>query len=220
MRIVLLGCPGAGKGTQAAFLTAKYGIPLIATGNMLREAVKEASPIGIKAKSIMESGVLVPDDIIINIVKERIQRDDCKKGYLLDGFPRTITQAEVLHLSGVKLDYVIEIYVPDDEIVKRLSGRRIHQPSGRVYHIEYNLPKTHNKDNLTGEPLTQREDDKEITIRKRLQVYHEKTEPLIVYYKNLIANKCLNAPKYIQINGIGSIAEITKRITDSLGMPN
>ncbi|MBU0745011.1 MAG: adenylate kinase, partial [Gammaproteobacteria bacterium] len=189
MRIVLLGCPGAGKGTQAQYLAKHYNIPLISTGNMLRSAVEEGTELGLKVKQVMESGALVSDDIIMALVRERLQLNDCKGGYLLDGFPRTIAQAESLYRAGIDVDYVIEIFVHEDDIVERLSGRRIHPESGRAYHLQYNPPKKPGIDDVTGETLVQREDDKEETIRKRLRVYHEKTEPLIKYYQSLAAKK-------------------------------
>lgn len=214
MHIILLGCPGAGKGTQAQLLAKHLGIPLVATGDMLRQAVENATAIGLKVKQVMDSGALVSDDIIIELVKERLQQSDCKNGYTLDGFPRTIAQAEALHKSGIVLDYVIEIFVPDDEIVERLSSRRIHLASGRTYHTKHNPPKTSGIDNVTGEILTQRDDDKEETIRQRLKVYHEKTEPLVKYYQ-LNKNKA-TAPRYIRVNGIGKIEQIQERILASL----
>ncbi len=214
MRIILLGCPGAGKGTQAHNLAKHFGIPLIATGDMLRQAVANATEIGLKVKKIMDSGALVSDDIIIALVKERLKQDDCTGGYILDGFPRTITQAEALQSSGVIVDYIIEIFVPDDEIVERLSGRRIHVTSGRTYHIKYDPPKIPGIDDATGETLVQRDDDKEATIRQRLKVYHEKTEPLVKHYQ-LLQNQ-INAPHYIRVDGIGKIDQIQKRILAAL----
>lgn len=216
MRIILLGCPGAGKGTQAVAIAKRYEIPLISTGDMLRAAVKAGTPLGLAAKNIMESGGLVSDDIIINLVKDRIQQSDCTNGYLLDGFPRTIAQAEALRAANIKIDYVIEIDVPDDEIVKRLSGRRTHLGSGRVYHTQHNPPKIAGKDDLTGEALVQRDDDKEETIRERLRVYHEKTKPLIAFYRNLASQDLKAAPRYLRISGIGSIEEIQQRIANGI----
>lgn len=208
MRIILLGAPGAGKGTQAQFLMSRYGIPQISTGDMLRAAVKAGTPLGIKAKTIMESGGLMPDDLIIDIVKDRIQKDDCAKGFLFDGFPRTIPQAQSLIDSNVDIDHVIEIHVQDEEIVQRLSGRRVHSASGRVYHLIHQPPKQEGLDDETGEPLVQRPDDQEETIRKRLTVYHEQTEPLVGFYKGLLSSNHQSAPSYSQILGIGSVNEI------------
>ena len=216
MRIILLGCPGAGKGTQANLLEKYYKIPLISTGNMLRAAVQAQTKLGLAAKEIMEQGGLVPDAIMIKLVQERIKQPDCVNGYLLDGFPRTIAQAEALQREGIELDYIIEIYVPDEEIVTRLSGRRVHIGSDRVYHLQHNPPKVPGKDDITGEPLVHREDDKEATIRERLRVYHEKTEPLIAFY-NRLANKQQNAkPQCIRIDGKGTIEEIQQRIHEAL----
>jgi adenylate kinase len=212
MRIILLGAPGAGKGTQAQFIMNRFGIPQISTGDMLRAAVKAGTPLGIKAKAIMESGGLVPDDLIINIVKDRIQQDDCAKGFLFDGFPRTIPQAQALVDSGVDIDHVIEIHVDDEEIVKRMSGRRVHEPSGRVYHVLYNPPKQQGVDDVTGEELKQRPDDQEETVRKRLQVYHEQTEPLVGFYKDLLQRQPDGAPKYSQVLGIGDVNEIRDQV--------
>lgn len=215
MRVILLGCPGAGKGTQALFLAKHYGIPLISTGNMLRSAVESGSELGLKVKQVMAKGDLVSDDIIIDLIKERIKEDDCKSGYLLDGFPRTITQAESLRKAGITIDYVIEIFVPDSDIVARLSGRRIHPESGRTYHLRYNPPKTQGIDDITGEPLVHREDDKEATILERLRVYHEKTEPLVKYYQDF-ASGIGNKLRYIRIDGGVAIEEVHKKILASL----
>ena len=216
MRIVLLGCPGAGKGTQAQYLSKHYNIPLISTGNMLRSAVTSGSALGLKVKQVMESGALVSDDIIIDLVKERLDQDDCRGGYLLDGFPRTINQVESLHKAGIEIDLVIEIFVPDDDIVERLSGRRIHQGSGRVYHLKYSPPETSGLDNITKEALVQRDDDKEETIRERLRVYHEKTEPLIKYYQDLAKDNKDAALQYLQIDGRGDIEQVSKRVFSSI----
>ncbi|WP_028883669.1 adenylate kinase [Taylorella asinigenitalis] len=216
MRLILLGPPGAGKGTQANFIKNKYNIPQISTGDMLRAAVKAGSELGLKVKSIMESGGLVSDDIIINLVKERLTEDDCKKGYLFDGFPRTIPQAEALKEAGVDLDYIIEIDVPQDEIIDRMSGRRVHPASGRSYHIKFNPPKVSGKDDETGEDLIQRDDDKEETVRKRLQVYEDQTRPLVDYYSKWAESGDPKAPKYIQINGVGDVDSISQLIVDSL----
>ncbi len=217
MRIILLGCPGAGKGTQAQYLAKHFGIPLIATGDMLRAAVDNGTELGLKIKQVMDKGALVPDDIIISLVKERLRSADCQKGYLLDGFPRTIAQAEALEKSGVIIDNVIEIHMPDDDIVERLSGRRIHLASGRIYHVKYNQPKVSGVDDNTGEALVQRDDDKEETIRKRLEIYHEKTEPLVKYYQARAANNSgPNAPHYIRVDGVGKIEQIQERIFSAL----
>jgi adenylate kinase len=211
VRAILLGCPGAGKGTQAQYLATSYNIPLISTGGMLRSAVELQTPLGLQAKQIMAKGDLVPDDIIIELVKKRIAQDDCKNGYLLDGFPRTITQAEALHTSNVLIDYVIEICVPDEEIITRLCERRIHPASGRIYHLKYNPPKNPELDDITNEPLIHREDDKEATIRERLRVYHEKTEPLVKYYQELTKQQT-KAPRYISIDGTGHIEKVQQLI--------
>lgn len=216
MRIILLGAPGAGKGTQAQYLSKLYKIPAISTGDMLRAAVEAKTPFGLEAKKYMDRGDLIPDDIMITLVKERVQQKDCKKGYLLDGFPRTIAQAEALHSSWITIDYVIDIHVPDEDIIERLSGRRVHLPSGRTYHIKYNPPKVAGRDNVTGEHLVQREDDKEVTVRDRLRVYHTKTEPLINYYKKLMEKKDPKAPHYIRILGTGSIKEVQNRLRSAI----
>ncbi len=217
MRLILLGGPGAGKGTQANFIKEKFGIPQISTGDMLRQAVKDGTELGKEAKKYMDSGQLVPDDVIIGLVKERIKEPDCEKGFLFDGFPRTIPQAEAMKEAGVKIDYVVEIAVPDEEIIKRMSGRRVHLPSGRTYHIIYNPPKVEGKDDVTGEPLVQREDDKEETVKKRLEVYHAQTEPLVEFYKKWEESGDPNAPKYIRIDGVGTVDEIKERIFKALG---
>ncbi len=216
MRIILLGGPGAGKGTQAQFIVERFGIPQISTGDMLRAHVKAGTELGKKAKQIMDEGGLVSDDIIMGMVKERIAQDDCKNGFLLDGFPRTIAQAEALRDAGVKIDAVVEIDVPDEEIIKRLSGRRVHPGSGRTYHILYNPPKEEGKDDVTGEPLIQRDDDKEETVRKRLEVYHQQTEPLIEFYSKWAASGDPDAPKYIRVEGIGTVEEIRDKIFKAL----
>ncbi len=218
MRIILLGGPGAGKGTQANYIKEKLGIPQISTGDMLRAAVKEGTPLGLEAKKVMDAGGLVSDDIILGLVKERISKPDCAKGFLFDGFPRTLAQAEALKKDGVDIDYVVEIAVPDDEIVKRMSGRRVHLPSGRTYHVLYNPPKVEGKDDVTGEPLVQRDDDKEETVRKRLAVYHEQTEPLIEYYSQWAHSGDSHAPKYVRVEGIGKVEEIRDRIFKALGV--
>ncbi|WP_188151725.1 adenylate kinase [Teredinibacter waterburyi] len=214
MRAILLGAPGAGKGTQAKFIMEAYGVPQISTGDMLRAAVKAGTPLGKKVKHIMETGGLVSDDIIIDLVKERISQEDCKKGFLFDGFPRTIPQAEALTESGVVIDHVLEIFVDDDEIVSRLSGRRVHEASGRVYHVDHNPPTTAGMDDETGEPLIQRNDDQEDTVRNRLSVYHEQTEPLVAYYQ---AQQASGKPvKFCRVEGVGSLEEIKSRVLASL----
>jgi adenylate kinase len=217
MKVILLGAPGAGKGTQAQLIMEKFGIPQISTGDMLRAAVKAGTSLGLQAKDVMASGGLVSDDLIIGLVKERIAQSDCRNGFLFDGFPRTIPQAEALLDAGVVIDHVIEIDVPDEEIVKRLSGRRVHEASGRVYHVIYNAPKHEGHDDITGEPLVQRPDDLEETVRKRLQVYHEQTKPLVGFYQNLVDAGNKNAPKYCRIDGVGSVDEIRKQLLSVLG---
>ena len=216
MRVILLGAPGAGKGTQAQAICSHFSIPQISTGDMLRAAVAAESELGLKVKEIMASGALVSDDIIIALVKERIAQDDCANGFLLDGFPRTIPQADALRESGVTIDHVIDIDVADEEIVNRLSGRRIHEGSGRVYHIEYNPPKTPGQDDETGEALIQRSDDQEDTVRKRLQVYHDQTAPLVAYYRKWSAEDAAAAPQYHHIVGKGSVDDISRQILQSL----
>lgn len=216
MRLILLGPPGAGKGTQASFITQKYGIPQISTGDMLRAAVKAQTPLGIEAKKVMDAGKLVSDDIIIGLVKDRLTQADCANGYLFDGFPRTIPQADALKEAGIKLDYVVEIDVPSEDIIERMSGRRIHPESGRSYHVKFNPPKVEGKDDVTGEPLIQRDDDKEETVRKRLDVYQEQTRPLVDYYSNWAKNDATTAPRYVKVSGVGKVEEITQRIADAL----
>jgi adenylate kinase len=216
MRLILLGGPGAGKGTQANYIKERYQIPQISTGDMLRAAVKAGTELGQKAKAVMDSGGLVPDDVIIGLVKERITQPDCKKGFLFDGFPRTIPQADAMKDAGVAIDAVVDIDVPDQEIIKRMSGRRVHLASGRTYHITFNPPKVDGKDDVTGEPLIQRDDDKEETVRKRLEVYHNQTEPLIGYYKKWESSGAVDAPKYIRIEGIGKVDEIRDNIFKKL----
>ena len=213
MKIILLGPPGAGKGTQANFIKEAFGIPQISTGDMLRAAVAAGTELGQQAKKIMDAGELVSDEIILNLVKERIAQQDCENGYLFDGFPRTIIQAEGLQKSGVDIEYVIEIQADDNEIVSRMSGRRVHPASGRTYHVVFNPPKQPDIDDETGEPLIQRDDDAEETVRKRLQVYHEQTSPLIDHYKSVAGNSPL---KYVQINGIGDVDEIKSNIISAL----
>jgi adenylate kinase len=216
MRLILLGAPGAGKGTQAAFVTQQYGIPQISTGDMLRAAVKAGTPLGLEAKKFMDAGQLVPDDVIIGLVKDRIQQPDCANGFLFDGFPRTIPQAEAMRQAGVELDYVVEIDVADDEIIGRLSGRRVHAGSGRTYHVHFNPPKAAGKDDVTGEDLIQREDDKEATILKRLEVYHSQTKQLVDYYSKMAADGGVRAPKYRKVSGVGSVEEIRDRVFAAL----
>ncbi len=216
MRLILLGGPGAGKGTQANFITEKYGIPQISTGDMLRAAVKAGTPMGIEAKKIMDAGGLVSDEIIIGIVKDRLQEDDCKAGYLLDGFPRTLPQADAMKANNIDIDHVVEIAVDDAEIIKRMSGRRVHLSSGRTYHLVYNPPKQDGLDDVTGEELIQREDDQEETVKKRLDIYHEQTEPLVEYYSSW-AKQGGDSPQYVKINGIGKVDEIKEAIFSSLG---
>lgn len=217
MRLILLGPPGAGKGTQAAFICEKYRIPQISTGDMLRAAVKAGTPLGLQAKAVMEAGALVSDDLIINLVKERIAQPDCANGFLFDGFPRTIPQADAMKAAGVKLDYVLEIDVPFDAIIERMSGRRSHPASGRTYHVKFNPPKVDGKDDLTGEPLIQRDDDKEDTVKKRLEVYSAQTRPLVDYYSQWAKAEPAAAPKYRAISGLGSVDEITARALQALG---
>ena len=216
MRLILLGGPGAGKGTQANYIKEMYQIPQISTGDMLRAAVKEGSELGIKAKEFMDAGQLVPDDVIIGLVKVRIQEPDCEKGFLFDGFPRTIPQADAMKAAGVPIDAVVDINVPDEEIIKRMSGRRVHLASGRTYHIIFNPPKVEGKDNVTGDPLIQRDDDREETVRKRLDVYHAQTEPLIEYYQKWKSSGQTAAPTYIRIEGVGKVDEIRDRIFSAL----
>ncbi|MDP3828253.1 MAG: adenylate kinase [Polaromonas sp.] len=216
MRLILLGAPGAGKGTQATFICQKYGIPQISTGDMLRAAVQAGTPLGVEAKKIMDAGALVSDDLIINLVKERIAQPDCAQGFLFDGFPRTIPQADAMKSAGVKLDYVLEIDVPFEAIIERMSGRRSHPASGRTYHVKFNPPKVEGKDDVTGEPLIQREDDKEETVRKRLEVYSAQTRPLVDYYSSWAKAAPDAAPKYRAISGMGGVDEITTRAFEAL----
>lgn len=211
MRIILLGGPGAGKGTQANYIKDKYNIPQISTGDMLRAAVKAGTPLGIEAKKIMDAGGLVSDDIIMGLIKERIKEDDCKNGYLFDGFPRTLVQADALKDEGITIDAVVEIDVDDNEIIKRMSGRRVHVASGRTYHVVFNPPKVEGKDDETGEDLIQRDDDQEATVKNRLEIYHDQTEPLINYYRNM------DGIKYVKINGIGKVEDIRDQIFSQLG---
>ena len=216
MRLILLGAPGAGKGTQAKFICEKFGIPQISTGDMLRAAVKAGSPMGIAAKKVMDSGALVSDDIIIGLVKERLTQPDCKNGYLFDGFPRTIPQAEAMKDAGVVIDYVLEIAVPDEVIVSRMSGRRVHQPSGRTYHLQFNPPKVAGKDDVTGEDLIQRGDDNEATVKTRLKVYHDQTEVLLGYYADWSKSGKPGAPQYKRVEGVGNVDTITAAVFAAL----
>ncbi|MNM98035.1 adenylate kinase [compost metagenome] len=214
MRVILLGAPGAGKGTQARFITEKFGIPQISTGDMLRAAVKAGTELGLQAKSVMDAGGLVSDDLIINLVKERIAQPDCANGFLFDGFPRTIPQAEAMKEAGVSIDNVVEIAVDDEEIVSRMAGRRVHPASGRVYHVEHNPPKVAGKDDVSGEDLIQRDDDREETVRHRLSVYHSQTKPLVDFYQKIAAVE--GTPKYSRIEGVGSVEDITAKVLGAL----
>ena len=216
MKLILLGAPGAGKGTQATFICTRYGIPQISTGDMLRAAVKAGTPLGVQAKAVMDAGQLVSDELIINLVKDRIAQPDCANGFLFDGFPRTSPQADAMKAAGVKLDYVLEIDVPFDAIIERMSGRRSHPASGRTYHTKFNPPKVAGKDDVTGEDLVQRDDDKEETVKKRLDVYSNQTRPLVDYYSNWAQQDPTAAPKYRAISGLGSVEEITQRAIAAL----
>lgn len=221
MRLILLGAPGAGKGTQATFIKNHFGIPSISTGDMLRAAVRAGSPLGLQAQKFMEAGELVPDQLMVDLIKERLKQPDCAKGYLLDGFPRTIPQAEALTQAGIPIDYVLEIEVPFDEIITRISGRRTHPASGRIYHVQFNPPTVEGKDDVTGEALIQRTDDKEETVRKRLEVYLAQTKPLIHYYADWAkhnGHSPIPAPHYRRISGLGDVDEICKRVFDALTM--
>lgn len=216
MRLILLGPPGAGKGTQAAFITRKFGIPQISTGDMLRTAISAGTPIGLAVQKVMDAGSLVSDDIIVSLVMERLRQPDCQPGYLFDGFPRTIPQAEAMKTAGVGIDFVLEIDVPDSEIIERMGGRRVHRASGRTYHVRFNPPKSPDRDDLTGEPLVQRDDDREETVRKRLSVYHLQTRPLIDYYRDWERSGDREAPAYRRISGIGSVEDIAARAFHAL----
>jgi len=216
MQLILLGAPGAGKGTQAAYLTQKFGIPQVSTGDMLRAALKAGTRLGLEAKKFMDAGALVPDDVIIGLVEERIREQDCANGFLFDGFPRTIPQAEALRKAGVNVDYVVEIDVDDAEIIRRLSGRRVHPASGRTYHVQFHPPQVAGRDDVTGEALVQRDDDQEETVKKRLEVYHAQTKRLVEYYSKLAAEGGGRAPKYRKIAGQGSVQEIRDRLCAAL----
>jgi adenylate kinase len=220
MRLILLGPPGAGKGTQANFIKEHFGIPQISTGDMLRAAVKAGTPLGLAAKKVMDAGQLVSDEIIIGLVKERLRQADCARGYLFDGFPRTLPQAEAMRESEVRVEYVVEIDVPEEDIIARMSGRRVHEPSGRTYHVKFNPPKVPGKDDLTGEALIQRDDDKEETVRKRLEVYRSQTRPLVEYYlrwqQGGRATDTTPAPKYVRVAGAGSVDEVRQRVLAAL----
>ena len=216
MKLILLGPPGAGKGTQASFICEKYGIPQISTGDMLRAAIKAGTPLGIEAKKVMDLGCLVSDEIIIALVKERLLGDDCKKGYLFDGFPRTIPQAEAMKSAGVAIDFVLEIDVADSEIIERMGGRRVHLASGRTYHVKFNPPKVEGKDDVTGEDLIQRDDDQEDTVKNRLKIYHSQTQPLIEYYEAWSATGDARAPKCRKISGVGSVEQIRQAALEAL----
>ncbi len=216
MRFILLGPPGAGKGTQASFITKKYGIPQISTGDMLRAAIKAGSELGMKAKKLMDAGQLVPDEVILGLVKHRIEEPDCAGGFLFDGFPRTLTQAEAMKNAGLQIDYVLEIAVPDEEIIQRMSGRRVHPASGRTYHIKFNPPKVADKDDLTGEPLILRQDDQPETVKERLHVYHAQTQPLIEYYSKWEAEGDPKAPKHYKVSGTGTVEQIRDRVFAAL----
>ena len=216
MRLILLGPPGAGKGTQAQFIRERFGIPQISTGDMLRAAIKAGTPLGREAKKVMDAGKLVSDDIIIGLVKERLKQPDCANGYLFDGFPRTIPQAEAMRDAAVAIDYVLEIDVPDGDIIERMSGRRVHPASGRTYHVKFNPPKAADRDDVSGEPLVQRDDDREETVKKRLEVYQSQTRPLVDYYGKWAATGDARAPKYRKISGRGTVDEITRRVFAAL----
>lgn len=216
MRIILLGPPGAGKGTQAASITTAFGVPQISTGDMLRAAVKEGTALGVHVKAVMEAGALVSDDIIVDLIKERVQAPDCRDGFLFDGFPRTLAQAQALRDNDIAVTHVVEIDVPPEEVVARLSGRRVHPPSGRVYHVVFNPPKTEDKDDVTGEDLVQRDDDREETVRRRLDVYGEQTAPLVGYYTRWCAQEGAAAPRYIKVSGVGPVEDVGQAILAQL----
>jgi adenylate kinase len=216
MKFILLGPPGAGKGTQASFITKKYGIPQISTGDMLRAAIKAGSELGLKAKKLMDAGQLVPDEVILGLVKSRIEQPDCAGGFLFDGFPRTLAQAQAMKDAGLRIDYVIEIAVPDDEIIQRMAGRRVHPASGRTYHVSFNPPKVADKDDLTGEPLILRQDDQPETVKARLHVYHAQTQPLIQYYSIWEGTGDAGAPRHVKVSGTGSVEQIRDRVFAAL----
>ncbi len=216
MKIILLGPPGAGKGTQAKHLCEKFNIPQISTGDMLRAAVKAGTPLGIEAKKVMDAGELVSDELILDLVKERITKADCKPGYLFDGFPRTIAQADGMRENDISIDYVVELVVPDEDIIRRMSGRRVHLESGRTYHLEFNPPREEGKDDVTGEPLVQRDDDSEETVRRRLDVYHQQTKPLVDYYQQWSREDAENAPRYLRVDGVGDVESIKMAIFTGL----
>ena len=216
MRLILLGPPGAGKGTQASFIKEKFGIPQISTGDMLRAAIRAGTPLGLEAKKIMDTGGLVSDEIVIGLVQERLKEPDCATGYMFDGFPRTIPQADAMKSAGVAIDYVLQIDVPDSDIIERMSGRRVHPASGRTYHLRFNPPKVAGKDDETGEALIQRDDDQEATVRKRLEVYHAQTAQLVDYYRSWAESGRAGAPKHRSISGVGSVNEIRERVFDAL----
>ncbi|OGA54844.1 MAG: adenylate kinase [Betaproteobacteria bacterium RIFCSPLOWO2_12_FULL_62_13] len=218
MRILLLGLPGSGKGTQAQFLIDKYAIPQISTGDMLRAAIKAGTPLGLEAKRYMDEGALVPDHVVIELVKQRVEEPDCAKGFIVDGFPRNIPQAEALRAAGIDVDFVIEIEVGDQEIMRRMSGRRVHPGSGRTYHVEFNPPKVPGEDDVTGEPLIQRPDDNEETVKKRIETYHKQTKPLVNYYLNWAASGDRRAPQYVNIYGRGSVEHIRDKILAALAV--
>jgi len=217
MRVILLGGPGAGKGTQAAYITQRYGIPQISTGDMLRAAVKAGTPLGLAARTVMDRGDLVSDDVILGLVKERIAQADCRGGFLFDGFPRTIPQAEAMKVTGVPAEHVLEIAVPDEVIIERMSGRRVHVASGRTYHMKFNPPRRDMVDDVTGDPLVQRADDHEDTVKKRLEIYHRQTEPLVEYYARWSAQGDRKAPRYHRVDGQGKVEEVRDRIFAALG---
>ena len=219
MRILLLGLPGAGKGTQAQYLMSRYGIPQISTGDMLRAAAKAGTPVGRDAKEFMDRGALVPDHLVIELVKERVREPDAAGGFIFDGFPRTLAQAEALREAGVDLDYVIEVHVDDDVILRRMSGRRVHPGSGRSYHVDFNPPRVAERDDVTGEPLVQRPDDEEATVRKRLEIYHRQTKPLVEYYDNWARSGDARAPRYVRIDGEGPVEQVRNRIWEALDAP-
>ncbi|HZM37112.1 MAG TPA: adenylate kinase [Burkholderiales bacterium] len=219
MRLILLGPPGAGKGTQAAAICARFGIPQISTGDMLRAAAKAGTALGLAAQKVVDAGQLVADDVIVGLVKERLRSPDCARGYLFDGFPRTIPQAQAMKTGQVPVDAVLEIDVPDEEIVARMSGRRVHLPSGRTYHVRFNPPRQEGRDDVTGEPLVQREDDREPTVKRRLEVYRAQTRPLVDYYRGWAASADARAPRYLCISGMGTVQEVRERTLSALGAP-